>query len=75
MSIRLRLIIMSLISFLSLAILAGLGYMGNDRLKNTVIYNDGLSELRALVNLDSSLLNIHNQYLLTLQHDPKDRKS
>lgn len=74
MSIRLRLIIMSLISFLSLAILAGLGYMGNDRLKNTVIYNDGLSELRALVNLDSSLLNIHNQYLLTLQHDPKDPK-
>lgn len=70
MSIRLRLIIMSLISFISLAVLAGLGYLGNDRLKNIVIYNDGLSELRALVNLDSALLSIHNQYLLTIQHNP-----
>lgn len=72
MSIRLRLIIMSLISFISLAVLAGLGYMGNDRLKKIVIYNDGLSELRALVNLDSALLNIHNQYLLTMQHNPEN---
>ena len=47
-----------------------LGYLGNDRLKNIVSYNNDLAELRELVNLDNVLLNLHSQYLLTLQHDP-----
>ena len=72
MSIRMRLIILSLMAFLSLGLLTGLGYIGNDRLKNSIHHNNELAELRELVSLDNALLNIHNQYLLTLQHNPQN---
>ena len=71
MSIKMRLILMSVIIFLSIAILTALGYMGNQRLKNIINYSNELAQLRTLLNVDSALLNMHTQYLLTLQHNPK----
>ena len=62
---------MSAIMFLSIGLLTTLGYLGNERLKNIVNYNNELAQLRTLLNVDNALLNIHSQYLLTLQHNPE----
>lgn len=44
--------------------------MGMDRTSKNMIHIEDLSQMRVLSNIDGLLLSNHNQYLLTLQHDP-----
>lgn len=70
MSIKMRLIVLSLMAFMSILIVSSLSFWGSERLNSIINKNNQLAELNNLANLDNLLLNVHNQYLLTLQHDP-----
>jgi methyl-accepting chemotaxis protein len=70
MSIKARLIVLSFMAFLSILIISSLSFWGSERLNSIIHKNNQLAELNNLASLDNLLLNVHTQYLLTLQHDP-----
>jgi len=71
MSIKLKLIVFSFASLVSLIIVAVIGYMGMERTTKNMIDIEDMSQMRVLSNIDGLLLSNHNQYLLTLQHNPE----
>ena len=70
MSIKVRLTLLSVASLISLMVIALLGYVGLERTSKNMVDIEDMSQMRVLSNIDGLLLRNHNQYLLTLQHDP-----
>ncbi|MDR9499319.1 MAG: methyl-accepting chemotaxis protein [Hydrogenovibrio sp.] len=70
MTIKLRLIILSLVSFASIFLVVAISLWGENKLHSTIIDNNQLNEIEGLASFQEVLFNAHNQFVLTLQHDP-----
>lgn len=70
MSIRAKLILLTLVSVMSVVVLSVVSFLAVSKLNQLVEDSAAYSELRTLSNQDADLLAIHSQVLLTLQHDP-----
>ncbi|SFR54819.1 methyl-accepting chemotaxis protein [Thiomicrospira sp. ALE5] len=70
MTIKSRLILLAVVSLAALSVVGLVGHIGMDRTTKSMVYIEDLSQMRSLSNVDALILRNHNQYLLTLQHDP-----
>ncbi|WP_082676637.1 methyl-accepting chemotaxis protein [Thiomicrospira sp. WB1] len=72
MTIKARLILLSLAATISLVVLAIISLWGSDRLHETIVDNNRLKETAKLSAFQEPLLDLHTQFLLSLQHDPSN---